>query len=182
MPVMPVLYPLKGKVQHYSWGGFQFIPRLLGLNNDEQKPFAEYWLGTHPAQPAVVTISNQEWSLQDFININPSGTLSRKVVASFSGLPFLLKVLDVRQMLSIQVHPDQQSAATAYEAENRAGIALDAPNRNYKDANHKPELMVALSDFWLLHGFKPEDRLKEVLLAEPDLGFLLRVFETGGYK
>jgi mannose-6-phosphate isomerase len=85
-------------------------------------------------------------------------------------------------MLSIQVHPDKGSAAIAFEEENKKGIPLNAPHRNYKDRNHKPELMVALSDFWLLHGFKPADKLKEVLEAVPDFSFLAKTFEQEGYK
>jgi mannose-6-phosphate isomerase len=104
------------------------------------------------------------------------------VAGAFGSLPYLLKILDVRQMLSIQVHPDKASAAAAFEEENRKGIPLNAPNRNYKDVNHKPELMVALSDFWLLHGFKPEAQLIESLSANPDFDFLTAIFEKEGYK
>ncbi|MEI9808695.1 MAG: type I phosphomannose isomerase catalytic subunit [Bacteroidota bacterium] len=71
-----------------------------------------------------------------------------------TGLPYLFKVLDVKDMLSIQVHPSRSSAEKEFARENREGIPLDSPKRSYKDANHKPELMVALGDFWLLHGFK----------------------------
>ena len=71
----------------------------------------------------------------------------------FRGLPFLFKILDVHDMLSIQVHPSKASAEIGFEKENQLGIPLTAPNRNYKDQNHKPEVMVALSEFWLLHGF-----------------------------
>jgi len=84
-------------------------------------------------------------------------------------------------MLSIQVHPDKASATAAFEEENQKGIALNAPNRNYKDTNHKPELMVALSDFWLLHGFKPKAKLVEVLDSIPYFNFLLKTFEEKGY-
>jgi mannose-6-phosphate isomerase len=85
-------------------------------------------------------------------------------------------------MLSIQVHPDKESAAAAFEEEDKRGIALQAPHRNYKDTNHKPELMAALSDFWLLHGFKPMDKLQETLEAIPNFGFLSDVLQKGGYR
>jgi mannose-6-phosphate isomerase len=42
--------------------------------------------------------------------------------------------------------------------------------------------MVALSDFWLLHGFKPEAQLIESLSANPDFDFLTHIFEKEGYK
>jgi len=91
-------------------------------------------------------------------------------------------VLDVRQMLSIQVHPSKEAAAISFEEENKKGIPVNAANRNYKDKNHKPELMVALSDFWLLHGFKSEDKLLKVLEKKEELVFLKNIFRERGYK
>lgn len=160
------VYRLKGVVQHYSWGGYDFLPALLNLSGDEQKPWAEYWLGAHPNCPA-----DAEGQKLD--------ELLRKESAS---LPFLLKVLDVRQMLSIQVHPDKASAKKGYDAENKAGVPLKASHRNYKDDNHKPELMVALGEFHLLHGFKPEAELRKILSEVPELNYLLPLFNEGGYR
>src|SRR5919112_2494898 len=161
MPIEPSIYFLKGKVQHYSWGGFQFIPQLLQINNEEQKPCAEYWLGAHPGQPSTVIVNNKEFSLNTFIEECKEDVLGATVAKRFETLPYLFKVLDVRQMLSIQVHPNKEWAKKSFESENERGIPLSAPHRNYKDTNHKPELMVALSDFWLLHGFKPAEQLAE---------------------
>ncbi|HVG41576.1 MAG TPA: mannose-6-phosphate isomerase, class I, partial [Chitinophagaceae bacterium] len=182
MPIEPSIYLLKGKVQHYSWGGFQFIPQLLQLNNEEQKPYAEYWLGAHPAQPSTVIVDNKELALNDVINEYKEGVLGAAAAKKFDALPYLFKVLDVRQMLSIQVHPNKEWAKKSFENENEKGIPLTAPHRNYKDTNHKPELMVALSDFWLLHGFKPADQLAEILEAVPEFDFLVDVFEKDGYE
>jgi mannose-6-phosphate isomerase len=182
MSTLQSIYKLKGKVQHYSWGGTQFIPQLLGTENIDRKPFAEYWLGAHPNHSSTLEISGQETSLNQFIQQNKLKALGAEIVERFGALPYLLKVLDVRQMLSIQVHPSKPAAEVGYAAEDAIGIPVTAPNRNYKDENHKPELMVALSDFWLLHGFKPADRLQEVLSAVPDFDFLLQEFEQGGYQ
>lgn len=179
---MQRIYPLKGKVQPYSWGGFDYIAGLLGTGNAEAKPMAEYWLGAHPNYPSTLTLHESTISLFQFINIDRHNVLGEKVTREFGSLPFLLKVLDVRQMLSIQVHPDKASAAINFKKENEAGVPLTAPHRNYKDENHKPELMVALGDFWLLHGFKPEEQLRGVLSATPELAFLLPLFEEGGYE
>jgi mannose-6-phosphate isomerase len=180
MSVVQHIYPLKGKVQHYAWGGYEYIPSLLSINNSEQKPFAEYWLGAHPNHPSIIRFGAEKNSLDQFINSYPEvlGTIQKQ----FNSLPFLLKVLDVRQMLSIQVHPDKKSAEIGFNKENELGIPLTASNRNYKDDNHKPEMMVALSDFWLLHGFKPADKLIEMLSAIPDFIFLLDEFQNNGYK
>lgn len=182
MSLTPTVYKLKGKVQHYAWGGFNALPQLLKQNNEEQKPFAEYWLGAHPLHSSIVEVAGEEKPLSTLIQSNPTAFLGERVLRRFSAFPFLLKVLDVRQMLSIQVHPSKEAAEKAFAAENASGLAPDAPNRNYKDDNHKPELMVALSDFWLLHGFKTEEALTEMLSSEPDFHFLLQTFEESGYE
>jgi len=165
------MYKLKGVVQHYSWGGREFIPQLLGIENSSQQPFAEYWLGAHPNHPSIIICDGEEKTLNEFI-----------AEQQIPQLPYLLKVLDVRQMLSIQVHPDKTSAQKGFDKENKRGIAVNAPHRNYKDENHKPELMVALSDFWLLHGFKSADDLNKVLGEVEELGYLKKVFEGGNFK
>jgi mannose-6-phosphate isomerase len=174
------LFKIKGVVQHYSWGGYDFIPALLGIDNAGQKPFAEYWLGAHPNHPS--SIEGTEVSLSEWIREQPGKVLGTSVSKHFSSLPFLFKILDVRQMLSIQVHPSKESAIKEFALENEKGIPVNAPHRNYKDENHKPELMVALGDFWLLHGFKNEIRLKEILQAKPEFHFLLSIFGENNYK
>lgn len=175
------IFKLKGVVQHYSWGGYDFIPRLLGTDNSEQKPCAEYWMGAHGNHPASVE-NDGEISLSDFIAKDVQGILGNDVAKKFSSLPYLLKVLDVRQMLSIQVHPSKEAAEINFEEENKKNIPVNAPHRNYKDRNHKPELMVALSNFWLLHGFKKEEDLLKTLGAKKELHFLKKIFINGGYK
>jgi mannose-6-phosphate isomerase len=176
------IYLLEGKVQQYSWGGFSYIPQLLGIENTGSKPFAEYWLGAHPAQSSELQMAEGKVSLHDFIQSKKSKVLGERMAAQFGGLSFLLKVLDVRQMLSIQVHPNLQQGAAGFEKENAAGISLSSPQRNYKDANHKPELMVALSDFYLLHGFKPETQLIQTLRSVPEFEPLSPIFEKDNYK
>jgi mannose-6-phosphate isomerase len=177
---MQNVYKLKGVAQHYSWGGKEFIPELLGIENKEEKPFAEYWLGAHPNAPAV--IEDKNLPLNQFVNENAVSVLGATAAQRFGSLPYLFKILDVRQMLSIQVHPSKEAATEEYQRENEKGIPLNAPTRNYKDENHKPELMVALSDFYLLHGFKEESALREMLKRIPQLSFLEPFYSSGGYK
>jgi mannose-6-phosphate isomerase len=110
------LFKIKGIVQHYSWGGYDFIPQLLGIDNKEGKPFAEYWLGAHPNHPSSVEDANEK--LSDHIRTNAPAVLGEEIASAFSTLPFLFKILDVRQMLSIQVHPGKQSAAIGFAIEN----------------------------------------------------------------
>ncbi len=173
------LFSITGKVQHYQWGGYDYIPRLLGIHNDKHQPFAEYWLGAHQNAPALLPDGT---SLDKFIQARPA-VLGDKTKQAFGRLPYLLKILDVRDMLSIQVHPNKKAAVNDFEQENKKGIPLNAASRNYKDDNHKPELMTALSDdFWLLHGFLAPEKLVATVQAVPGFGFMLPVFAGGNYK
>src|SRR4051794_13980548 len=173
---------LKGNVQQYAWGGYDYIANWLGIENTQHKPFAEYWMGAHPTASSMVATRNGELSLHQLINDYPEEFLSMHVRQHFNELPYLFKILDVNDMLSIQVHPTKEAAAKGFHEEEAAGIVLGAPNRNYKDKNHKPEVMVALSDFWLLHGFLPEDKLLHVLQTIPEFKGLEEIFKNGGYK
>lgn len=176
------MYKLKGKVQHYAWGGTAYIPALLGEDNTTQKPYAEYWMGAHASSPSVVERDeNISTALNELIQQHPSKYLGEAVAGRFGVLPFLFKVLDVREMLSIQVHPTKEEAVKGFERENKAGIPLTAAHRNYKDDNHKPEVMVALSEFWLLHGFKEKSLLLKTLQQIPALHILIPIFEKEGY-
>ncbi len=173
---------LTGIVKHYDWGGAVFIPALLDVSNTENKPFAEYWLGVHPqADCKIIFPDGNTTLLRDYINGNADVLLGQNVYKQFGNVPFLLKALDVNDMLSIQVHPSKAAAEKDFAAENAAGVPLDSPQRNYKDTNHKPELMVAMGDFWLLHGFRPPALMKEILASIPELTFLLPVFGEHNY-
>ncbi|HEY4874136.1 MAG TPA: mannose-6-phosphate isomerase, class I, partial [Puia sp.] len=176
------VFKLLGKVQHYAWGGNCFIPQLLHIDNAENKPFAEYWLGAHDnASSEIIINQNEKRKLNDYIQSNAAELLGEHVNNKFKRLPYLLKILDVKDMLSIQVHPSKENAENEFQEENKRSIPLNAPNRNYKDDNHKPELMLALGDFWLLHGFKSKEKTIKILKAIPELNFLLTVFEKENY-
>lgn len=158
------IYSLKGVVQHYAWGGTTFIPQLLKVKNVNQQPFAEFWMGTHIKGPAKLIKSDTEVSLSEFIQDAPITRLGKQSAARFQNqLPFLFKVLDVKKMLSIQAHPTKKEAELGFVRENKLGIERTAPNRTYRDDNHKPEIMVALTDFWLLHGFKSIEEIHTTL-------------------
>jgi mannose-6-phosphate isomerase len=162
---MQKAYKLHGVHRHYDWGGNTFIPSLTKTSNEEQKPFAEYWMGAHVSAPAKIE--------------TPNGMIS---IHEFGSIPYLFKVLDVAKMLSIQVHPSKENAVIGFELEQQAGIAIDASNRNYKDQNHKPEVMVALSDFWLLHGFLAPELLEARLKEIKYFNSLEPYFKGGDYK
>ncbi len=177
------LVSLQGDVKPYDWGGTAYIPSLLQVENPNQQPFAEYWLGGHPQAKCLLGLSQEEpVLLKDYIAPMAKELLGEPVFNHFGTLPYLLKVLDVKDMLSIQVHPSKEQAAIDFEAENNRGVPLNAPDRNYKDANHKPELMVAMSEFYLLHGFKPKENLLATLNRVAELNIFVPVFEKEGYK
>ncbi len=162
---MQKAYKLQGVNKHYDWGGTQFIPSLMKVKNETNKPFAEYWMGAHPSAPAQIETNNGTISIQEFGNI-----------------PYLFKVLDVAKMLSIQVHPTKVNAEKGFLLEQTAGIEIDAANRNYKDQNHKPEVMVALSDFWLLHGFLAPELLSARLQEFSHFHSLQEQFKHQDYQ
>lgn len=176
------IFRLKGKVQHYAWGGYEFIPQWLGSQNADNQPYAEYWMGAHPSAASVLETTGAEVSLLQLIQQQPEEAIGTTVWNRFGELPYLFKILDVKDMLSIQVHPSKAEAEKGFDAEETAGVPINAPHRNYKDRNHKPEVMIALSEFWLLHGFLQADLLRKVLRAVPAFGELAALFDKEGYK
>lgn len=175
------LYKLNGVIRNYDWGGTEFLSKMLSRPNPEKKPMAEYWLGAHDSAPSILVDGRSEIALNRFVEQHKEEILGKTISSKFGRLPYLLKILDVKDMLSIQVHPSKHEAEVEFARENKEGIPIDAPNRNYKDNNHKPELMVALGDFWLLHGFKPVDVLRATLQNVPELKPLLEIFDATGY-
>jgi mannose-6-phosphate isomerase len=155
---VPAVIALDGVIRHYAWGSRTAIPELLGVEPDG-RPAAELWFGAHPDDPSPVP--DHDTLLDALLTSAPEELLGTAAVARFGPrLPFLLKVLAVDTALSIQVHPTIEQARAGFAAEDAAGIAGDAPNRNYRDTNHKPELLCALSPFEALCGFRPvEDTL-----------------------
>lgn len=175
------MYQINGVIQHYDWGGTTFLPALLNINNEAQLPFAEYWLGVHPGGPSTVHLGGgATTSLSSLVLSDKPRHLGYAVWKAFNTLPFLLKVLDVRSMLSIQVHPNKQDAEKGFAREQSLGIPIDAPHRNYKDANHKPEVMIALSEFWLLHGFAADIQAR--MASRSFLQPFIPIFEKEGIK
>ena len=178
-PAQPLL--LNGVLQHYAWGGYNFLPNLLGRGNPDHLPTAELWIGTHEKGPAEVVGTST--TLAELIAAEPLATLGGDVARHFNNrLPFLFKILDVREMLSIQVHPTKAAAEEGFAREEQQGPARDAADRNYRDDNHKPELGVALSDFYLLHGFRTPRDVRFVLQTVPGWQSLVKVLDAGGVR
>ncbi|HPG40568.1 MAG TPA: mannose-6-phosphate isomerase, class I [bacterium] len=178
----PTILKLQGAIQHYAWGGKSFIPELLHRDNATAEPFAEYWLGAHPKSPAIIKANEESIGLNMLFTAAPQ-LLGAAVINNFGpALPYLFKILDAREMLSIQAHPSKQQAREGFTRENARGIPLDAPNRNYKDNNHKPEVHVALTDFYMLHGFRPLAEIETMLNGIPEFAPLLPEFAGNDLK
>ncbi|MFI8168255.1 mannose-6-phosphate isomerase, class I [Streptomyces sp. NPDC085931] len=141
---------LDNTIRPYAWGSPTAIPQLLGVEPTGE-PQAEMWMGAHPGAPS----RTGRGTLVEVIDADPEKELGPAAVARFGPrLPFLLKLLAAGAPLSLQVHPDLGQAQQGYADEERRGIPVDAPHRNYKDANHKPELICALTAFDGLCGFR----------------------------
>ena len=146
---------LKNTVQNYAWGSPTAIPELLGEENPTQEPKAELWMGAHPKAPSLVEFDGRWLPLTELIEKFPEKILGTATALAFDRkLPYLFKVLAAAKPLSIQAHPSRNQAKVGFEKETGRGIAMDAPDRNYKDNNHKPECICALSSFWAMHGFR----------------------------
>ncbi|CAL9552569.1 mannose-6-phosphate isomerase, class I [Streptomyces sp. NPDC090994] len=158
---------LVNTVRPYAWGSTTAIPALLGTEPTGE-PQAEMWMGAHPGAPSRTA----RGTLDEVIAAAPEQELGTAAVAAFGPrLPFLLKILAAGAPLSLQVHPDLEQARAGYDDEERRGIPADAPHRNYKDANHKPELICALTEFDGLCGFRAPEEAAALLdgLGVPSL-------------
>src|SRR2546422_9381804 len=166
----PGILPLKPAIQHYAWGDPNFIPALLGDENSVGKPCAELWMGAHPDAPAGAVLGGCLVPLDQLLEAASEEILHPAVAARFKRqLPFLFKVLAAAAPLSLQTHPNKDKAEEGFARENKAGLPLNAPDRNYRDANHKPELLVALTDFYGLRGFRRPFEIARQIEVVPEL-------------
>ncbi|MFG2994870.1 mannose-6-phosphate isomerase, class I [Streptomyces sp. NPDC048257] len=146
---------LTNTIRPYAWGSTTAIPTLLGVEPTGE-PQAEMWMGAHPGAPSRLDRGAGERALSEVIAADPEGELGAATVAKFGPrLPFLFKILAAGAPLSLQVHPDLAQARAGFDDEERRGVPIDADHRNYKDPNHKPEMICALTAFDGLCGFRP---------------------------
>jgi len=173
---------MENPVMEYAWGSRTFLPELLGQPCPSVKPMAELWMGAHPKAPSRISWEDRWIPLPRAIQENPVAILGDRVAGHFSNqLPFLFKVLAAERPLSVQAHPDREKAGEGFDRENRLGIPLDAPNRNYCDKNHKPELVCALTPLWALKGFRSTGEISGLVdaLAVPALRETCEIFQKG---
>jgi mannose-6-phosphate isomerase len=162
---------LDGVARDYAWGSPTAIQQLAGLDTDG--PIAELWFGAHPDDPSLVV--EHGTTLDAVIDADPPVVLGRPVLDRFGPrLPYLLKLLAADKALSIQVHPTITQARAGFAREDAAGIPRTAPERNYRDPNHKPELLCALTPFDALCGFRPVPATLALLdrIDVPELAFV----------
>lgn len=174
---------LKNSLQDYEWGTTDVLPWLLGIENTLQRPQAEIGVGAHPKLPSQVILPDGNIPLDRLIDGQPNAILGARSIQRFGPrLPFLLKILSARKALSIQVHPDLTQAKTGFAHEDALGIPLNSHERNYQDANHKPELIYALTPFKGLIGFKPIPNMVHLLtlLGEKQLLFWAKRLQKEG--
>ncbi len=173
----PAVLRLHGGVQHYAWGSTDFIPDLIGESNPDGEPCAELWLGAHPDRPSEVELGAGNVGLDRLVAACPDRVLGKAAARRYGELPYLFKVLSAAVPLSIQAHPTRAQAQEGYAREEASGVPLSAPHRNYKDTNHKPEALVALTEFFALRGFRPLADIAALPDEVPEFAPLLAQFE-----
>jgi len=171
-------------VRDYAWGHRRYIPEFLGISNPEANPFAELWMGAHPlASSEINTDSSNEkrgnLRLSEFISQGMDEVLGPEVSKKYGQLPYLFKLLAAGESLSIQAHPAKKMAEEGFRREENAGIPVDAPERNYRDDNHKPEIIMAISPFTAMIGFRnPVDILRSFSFLKEGAPKLNRLLDT----
>lgn len=170
---------LEGALRPYPWGSRTLLAQLRGTPAPSARPEAELWFGAHPGSPATI----EGRGLDEIIAADPQAALGERVVSQYGDqLPFLVKLLAADAPLSIQAHPSREQAEEGFARENAQGIPIEHPKRNYKDPHPKPELIVALTEFRALAGFRPPEQTAELFqaLQVPELDRFATLLPTGG--
>lgn len=157
---------LRGAVRNYAWGSRTVIADLTGRPGPTEEPEAELWLGAHPGDPAWVDGEDGLRSLREELQRDARRHLGPRVEARFGGeLPYLMKVIAVSSPLSLQAHPNAEQAKSGFLLEEWRSVPREAPDRNYRDPHHKPEMVVALTPFDALAGFRSVNQTRDLLVA-----------------
>jgi mannose-6-phosphate isomerase len=176
------MWLLTNTVRHYPWGSRTVIPQLLGEPTPADRPYAELWMGAHPDAPSVLSDGTP---LDKAIEQEPDVLLGSTVRERFGDrLPFLMKILAAEQPLSLQAHPTNDQAEAGFAAEEAAGVPHDDATRTFKDPYHKPELLLALTTFEALCGFRPVEESLHCLakLQVPELKPTIAALARGGLR
>ncbi len=153
--IISKLFLLEPAFKYYDWGSASSIQEITGRKELGGKTAAEMWMGDHASGPNMVKTGNSLIPFHRLLESEPEKILGRNAVSRFGKtLPFLFKLLASSKPLSIQAHPSRKQAEEGYERENILEISLDDFTRGYKDRNHKPEIMLAVTDFTMMKGFR----------------------------
>ncbi|MCR2785231.1 MULTISPECIES: mannose-6-phosphate isomerase, class I [unclassified Microbacterium] len=148
-----MLVPLSNSPRDYAWGSSTLLADLTG-RIPSGDPEAEIWFGDHPGCPSIVEDGSGR-TLDVWLREQDAAPL-----------PYLVKLLAAGSSLSIQAHPSKAEAVLGFAREEAAGIPRDAPERLYRDDNHKPEIIVAVSDtFRALVGLRPLAQTRRLVAA-----------------
>ena len=159
------MFRLRNPVKAYAWGSREAIAALQGRPPSDE-PEAELWMGAHPSAPSTLTVDGADAALDAAIAAAPGAVLGAESERAFGPqLPFLLKVLAAASPLSLQAHPSLAQAIAGVAREEALGLSISAPECSYKDANHTPEVLCALTPFWALSGFRSADAAARLLAA-----------------
>lgn len=150
-------------VRHYAWGSHSAIAELLGQPVPSAEPQAELWMGSHGQGSSEIELDGRRLSLRQWLRQEPETLLGRHGGSQDDELHFLLKVLAAQQPLSVQAHPDAAQAAAGFAREQAAGVPVEAAQRNYRDPHAKPEILVALTPFALIRGFRAPGEISRAL-------------------
>jgi len=168
---MKSFFLMVNPIRDYPWGDYSYIPNFLGMENPDARPLAEMWMGAHPLASSRLRMGDGgELELIEAIAGDPALMLGPDTAARYGSLPFLFKLLAARKSLSIQAHPSKKAAEAGFLVENERGIPIEAVNRSYRDNSHKPEVIMAITPFSAMIGFRN--------FAEIRKSF--SVLETGG--
>ncbi|HOJ38500.1 MAG TPA: mannose-6-phosphate isomerase, class I [Ignavibacteriales bacterium] len=155
------LFKIFGGIRNYEWGtknSEAFIPQILNINPEKDKPYAEYWIGTHKNLPSNIIDKNQKILLSNFIEKNHN-LLGTYFFQKYNSLPFLLKILSIGEPLSIQAHPNKTQAKVLHQKDPK----------NYPDDNHKPEIAIAIDELKALVGIKNKENLEKTFYEFPEI-------------
>lgn len=154
MTTSPRFYRMHNVIQDYAWGSTTSMAELFGIENPEAKPQAEIWMGAHQNGCSQIEVNGQPTLLSSFIAADMPTIIGADTAKQYGELPYLFKVLAADKALSIQVHPSKAQAEVGFAKEEAQGVPRTAGNRNYKDPNHKPELVYALTPYQAMNGFR----------------------------
>lgn len=177
---LATVFVLTNEVRPYAWGSPTAVAEFLGRPAIEGRPEAEIWIGAYPASPSRLADGR---SLVELIAEDPESALGTDVVDRYGPrLPFLVKVLGIGSPVSIQAHPSAEQARDGFAAEQARGLSTDDPARNYKDTNHKPELLCALTEVEAFCGLRSAEEASRLVrqLAVPALAGLVEALQVGG--